>query len=1003
MPAIDLTPIPHYLRQDPEAEHSSLPIVTAPQELPINHLTWENFERLIFRLVRLEAEVTDCRLFGTAGQDQKGIDLYARLEVGGGSDEIHVYQCKRVQRVQPSDLRDWVSTFLQHTSGTFLKSKSKRPKKFVICTSASLKPTKLLEELERQRERLREAGHELGVLDREEITERLRADPTLVGDFFGEAWSRAFFPSERNSGRSSCTLRLGGFCAELFAELRVIPKSRYQPATATSVDIDKVFVLADTMDRIATNYLRDGTEVRILPNRIPEFSDQFDFDAGWYLLPMPVIEAVSHYDRTILFGAPGSGKSTALRFLATCLAGEIAWPEREWSQKLRSVHWKHSLFLPLFIFAPNVMAYLQQPGKQKKELVNYFVSEYDTLSPVLSDVYELLHSGRVLVILDGLGELSDDDMNLVLEKTRNFERQYPDCRFVVASSSERENAAINATVAQAQHIRLAPLTQHQILSHIEIWREDSQLERNASLQVKDSIMSTELRRLAESPLMLAEMLAIVDDIGRPPNDQMELLEELKARIVRAVSTNRDCDESSLEKTISELAMSARLSGIERIGLKDVLGAVATTSATKEMASFIWAEPMLFVDVGEGEKKFRDPLITDIFCGVRLASQTNFISSSADLLTNDPVVWGRPFFIAASYANVDAAFAAANAVLAKLEIRSTEKSKTALSAVGDALTHFSNRTTCERPERQDVARKFNRLVLEQLSKLDLFQDDRAKFGRLLSIVGDERPGVCSMPEFVVVEKGPSRVGMRGSSGVFDIPYDFWCSKYPVTNAQYERWLSEDSTARVPDVPTWDLVSRRISREFRNHPVVSVSFEDAIRYCQWLTKTLKTVPDGFAVRLPTDAEWQKMFRGGLKLPDGYANPEPERVFPWGNEWIEGSANLPENRERLLRPTAVGVYPKDVSPYGVHDLCGNVLEWTSTSWGGKNPDKPEFGEPYDPQDGREDPTDTGLRILRGGSFLFSEGEANCACRLDPKQRFDDTGFRVIIGPSDVAATYS
>jgi hypothetical protein len=51
---------------------------TRLQELPFGDLAWENFERMCLRLVRLEAEVEHCQLYGTRGQDQEGIDLYAR-------------------------------------------------------------------------------------------------------------------------------------------------------------------------------------------------------------------------------------------------------------------------------------------------------------------------------------------------------------------------------------------------------------------------------------------------------------------------------------------------------------------------------------------------------------------------------------------------------------------------------------------------------------------------------------------------------------------------------------------------------------------------------------------------------------------------------------------------------------------------------------------------------------------------------------------------------------
>src|SRR6186997_122867 len=68
------------------------PVETRKQELPFDQLAWEDFERLCLRLARKEAGVEHCQLYGTRGQDQGGIDLYAR-QISGR--KYRVYQCKR--------------------------------------------------------------------------------------------------------------------------------------------------------------------------------------------------------------------------------------------------------------------------------------------------------------------------------------------------------------------------------------------------------------------------------------------------------------------------------------------------------------------------------------------------------------------------------------------------------------------------------------------------------------------------------------------------------------------------------------------------------------------------------------------------------------------------------------------------------------------------------------------------------------------------------------------
>ncbi|MFZ1464856.1 MAG: SUMF1/EgtB/PvdO family nonheme iron enzyme, partial [Anaerolineae bacterium] len=82
----------------------------------------------------------------------------------------------------------------------------------------------------------------------------------------------------------------------------------------------------------------------------------------------------------------------------------------------------------------------------------------------------------------------------------------------------------------------------------------------------------------------------------------------------------------------------------------------------------------------------------------------------------------------------------------------------------------------------------------------------------------------------------------------------------------------------------------------------------------------------------------------------------------------------------------------PYEVFDMAGNVWEWTRSAWG---EEKPEFGYPYRADDGREDQSRTNVhRVVRGGSFIFSDDRVRCAYRLRPPPgaRYDNVGFRVV-----------
>ncbi|MCB9154453.1 MAG: SUMF1/EgtB/PvdO family nonheme iron enzyme [Caldilineae bacterium] len=205
--------------------------------------------------------------------------------------------------------------------------------------------------------------------------------------------------------------------------------------------------------------------------------------------------------------------------------------------------------------------------------------------------------------------------------------------------------------------------------------------------------------------------------------------------------------------------------------------------------------------------------------------------------------------------------------------------------------------------------------------------------------------------------------------------FEIGRYPVLNVEYAEFVRAASAGAPSHWPGGSL-----PEELADHPVVNVSLQDALAYVQWLAERT-----GKPYRLPSEAEWEKAARGD----DG-------RLWPWGNDWDAALANCKPAGPG--RTSARGQYsPGGDSPCGAADMAGNVWEWCSSLWG-KRADKPDFGYPYRPDDGRDNLTGSGLRILRGGAF-YGDNPAivRCACRyrLLPVNWNDGLGFRVARGP--------
>lgn len=182
------------------------------------------------------------------------------------------------------------------------------------------------------------------------------------------------------------------------------------------------------------------------------------------------------------------------------------------------------------------------------------------------------------------------------------------------------------------------------------------------------------------------------------------------------------------------------------------------------------------------------------------------------------------------------------------------------------------------------------------------------------------------------------------------------KYPVTNGQYAKFIQQHPYQDTPR--GWFL--RKPPESKCDHPVVDVSWHDALAYCNWLKDQT-----GRAYCLPSEAEWEKAARG----TDG-------RRYPWGNKWRERVCNTGTNDT-----TSVTAFPDGSSPYGCVDLVGNVQEWTRTLWG-DDPEQNAFSSPYRPHDGREG-LDTDkyqesvYRVYRGGKFNDDRMELACWAR--------------------------
>jgi formylglycine-generating enzyme required for sulfatase activity len=217
----------------------------------------------------------------------------------------------------------------------------------------------------------------------------------------------------------------------------------------------------------------------------------------------------------------------------------------------------------------------------------------------------------------------------------------------------------------------------------------------------------------------------------------------------------------------------------------------------------------------------------------------------------------------------------------------------------------------------------------------------------------------------VPGGPFQMGTSDgavtSQPIHDVSVeDYYIDLYEVTNAQYSACV-DAGVCNPPTVLSSLTQDNYYSYpEFGNYPRVNVAWSDATAFCEWR-----------GARLPTEIEWDKAARG-----------TDLRSHPWGEDSLDcDNANV---NDCIGDTTAVGSFPRDVSPYGIFDLAGNIREmtadWYNTYPGGDPAGNPYYGETH--------------RTTRGGTF-DTNWQVDSRGFVAPEDAFPQIGFRCASSP--------
>lgn len=526
------SPIPSWMEQPPQYASVSPPVVSLKSELPFQELDWPNFERLCLRLARLDGHVIGARLYGSAGQKQEGIDLYAQLSPSG----YRVYQCKRVREWHPNIIQSAVEAFI---AGSWRS----RAQEFVLCSTDSLRTTQQVEMYEEQRLQLLGMGVTLRLWDREGLSELLRDKPDLVHAFFDQPWVEHFCGrrhADQTRGRlgpkdlSILRAGLGTLYSEVFA---AHDPGSIGPEGGEAVPLRGRFTLPDVFEHaehlLTNDELRPVVADRGEENRADSDTAQTSAgssrpDLGRLRVPLVGHLAASSIPCSLIVGGPGSGKSSLLRFVALDLLSDGPREydlTRLWAGRL-------PIWLPFGAWVERIES--SQAVTSPEAVLRDWLGQWS-----VGDLFPLVEAAirdkRLLLLVDGLDEwTSEPSARIALNQLRVFAQANS---VTVVATARPDGARTLAGELKGWGVaELAPLTAEQQLELARRWfsplgrpssptttdlesGEGSAVAKRQALEAIEAISRIpDAHSLAEVPLLLCTLLLLrLRDIALPTN------------------------------------------------------------------------------------------------------------------------------------------------------------------------------------------------------------------------------------------------------------------------------------------------------------------------------------------------------------------------------------------------------------------------------------------------------------------------------------------------------
>lgn len=546
------------------------PIDTTYQELPLEKLSWEDFEKLCLSVVQTDFSINDCEIYGIKGQAQEGIDIFARQANGRYSS----YQCKRYQEFDLSDINKAVEYF--KNKDFYSKSDNLH-----LCTSCEWNKTQVQDRFEELKTELQKVNITLVKWDKIQLSRLLKDKPQIVFDFFGIEWVKKF-NGELALGQLSKSKKIDAkqvakFRKELYEFYSTI--FNIQDPGLPIKELNSPYTLQDRfiIPDILSNVKEESFEPTKENSALTANEDLYYYDDYGYGqsenefrrrnlnnhndveessidIRIKIDDALVSNNRNIIIGDPGAGKSTLLRYITLDILSS--------NPQLENISQKYGKTLPVWLPFAFITKHLSQIDSLSiSEILSLWFNGFgkNYLFDVAKDALE---DERLFLIIDGIDEWSSiSSAQQAITRIETLRELY-DCK-VLYSSRPYGFRMLKDFFTNLNILNLAGFSNSQQINFVEKWYhkwtslQDKIKDKDFSKTLTDNFIkeleqSGDLKKLAETPLLLSILIIQKMQDSVLPKNKLEALKEITQYLIKKHPIKRGKDAGIVQEEMIDV-------------------------------------------------------------------------------------------------------------------------------------------------------------------------------------------------------------------------------------------------------------------------------------------------------------------------------------------------------------------------------------------------------------------------------------------------------------------